>query len=124
MTDKLYYTDGETRTFTAQVLSCTEENGACSVALDRTALFPGGGGQDADTGTLAGQPIIGMREADETVYHIVPEPLEPGTTVSGEVDWALRFRACRGTAASTSSPASCTGSSEERTSASTWARTP
>ena len=44
MTDKLYCTDGETRTFTAQVLSCTEENGACSVALDRTALFPGGGG--------------------------------------------------------------------------------
>lgn len=96
MTDKLYYTDGETRTFTAQVLSCTEENGACSVVLDRTALFPGGGGQDADTGTLAGQPIIGMREADETVYHIVPEPLEPGTTVSGEVDWALRFPRMQG----------------------------
>ena len=84
------------RTFTARVLSCTEENGACSVVLDRTAVFPGGGGQDADSGTLAGQRIIGMRELDETVYHIVPEPIAPGTEVEGEVDWALRFPRMQG----------------------------
>ncbi len=96
MTDKLYYKDGEMRRFTATVLSCAEENGAYSVVLDRTALFPGGGGQDADEGTLAGQRVIGLREADETVYHIVPERLEPGTEVEGEVDWAVRFPRMQG----------------------------
>ena len=91
MTEKLYYKDGELRSFTATVLSCEPEGDAYAVVLDRTAVFPGGGGQAADEGTLAGQKILGMREAGETVYHIVPEPLEPGTAVAGEVDWAVRF---------------------------------
>ena len=96
MTDKLYYSDGELRAFDARVLSCREENGAYSVELDRSALFPGGGGQEADSGTLNGIPITGMYESDETVYHILPEPLEPGSAVHGTVDWALRFPRMQG----------------------------
>ena len=46
LTEKLYYTSGETRTFTATVLSCTPEDGGYAVTLDRTALFPGGAGSD------------------------------------------------------------------------------
>lgn len=96
MTEKLYYADGEIRTFTARVLSCEECKGAWEVVLDRTAVFPGGGGQEADAGILAGQRIVSMREADETVFHIVPAPIEPGSEVSGEVDWALRFPRMQG----------------------------
>ena len=80
MTEKLYYIDGETREFTARVVSCTPDGGAWAVELDRTAVFPGGGGQEADTGTINGLPIIGMREENETVYHILPAPLEQGST--------------------------------------------
>ena len=43
MTEKLYYSDGECRAFTARVVSCEAENGAYCVVLDRTAVFPGGG---------------------------------------------------------------------------------
>lgn len=96
MTEKLYYFNGETREFTAHVISCEECSGAWEVVLDRTAFFPGGGGQEADTGTLAGQHIIGMREDDETVFHIVPEPIALGSEVRGEVDWTLRFPRMQG----------------------------
>ena len=41
LTEKLYYASGETRTFTATVLSCAPEDGGYAVTLDRTALFPG-----------------------------------------------------------------------------------
>lgn len=91
MTDKLYYSDGELRSFEARVVSCEPEGGAWAVVLDRTALFPGGGGQDADSGTVGGLEVIGMREEDETVVHILPAPLGVGETVTGTVDWALRF---------------------------------
>lgn len=96
MTEKLYYIDGETREFTARVVSCTPDGGAWAVELDRTAVFPGGGGQEADTGTINGLPIIGMREENEIVYHILPAPLEQGSTVTGTVDWALRFPRMQG----------------------------
>ena len=96
MTEKLYYIDGETREFTARVVSCTPDGGAWAVELDRTAVFPGGGGQEADTGAINGLPIIGMREENEIVYHILPAPLEQGSTVNGTVDWALRFPRMQG----------------------------
>ena len=63
MTEKLYYSDGECRAFTARVVSCEAENGAYCVVLDRTAVFPGGGGQEPDSGSLNGLPIIALREA-------------------------------------------------------------
>ena len=64
MTEKLYYSDGECRAFTARVVSCEAENGAYCVVLDRTAVFPGGGGQEPDSGSLNGLPIIALREAE------------------------------------------------------------
>lgn len=96
MTEKLYYSDGECRAFTARVVSCAPENGAYCVVLDRTAVFPGGGGQEPDSGSLNGLPIIALREAEETIYHILPEPLEPGSAVEGTVDWAVRFPRMQG----------------------------
>ena len=53
MTEKLYYTDGSMREFTAAVVSCTEEDGRIAVELDRTAFFPEGGGQAPDPGAEA-----------------------------------------------------------------------
>ena len=96
MTEKLYYSDGEMREFTARVLSCEPDGDAYAVVLDRTAVFPGGGGQDADCGRLASVEITGMREEGETIYHILPSPLEAGSEIHGEVDWAVRFPRMQG----------------------------
>ena len=51
MTEKLYYIDSHLREFEAMVLSCEEGKKGFLLELDRTAFFPEGGGQMADTGT-------------------------------------------------------------------------
>ena len=51
MTEALYHTDSYTQTFEANVTRVDDE--AHAVVLDRTAFYPGGGGQPADKGTLS-----------------------------------------------------------------------
>lgn len=83
MTEKLYYQNGHLARFTARVLSCARDEKGWAVKLDRTAFFPGGGGQEADEGELSGLNLLGLREEGEDIVHLVPEPLEPGALVEG-----------------------------------------
>lgn len=93
MTTKLYDLDSHCRVFSAQVLSCSPaEGGKWHITLDQTAFFPEGGGQPADQGTLGGVHVLDAREKGEAIVHITDGPLSPGETVTGELDWALRFR--------------------------------
>ena len=50
---RIYEHDGEALLFDATVLSVEGIDGGYAIELDRTAFFPGGGGQSADTGVLA-----------------------------------------------------------------------
>ena len=50
MTDLLYQTDSYLREFAATVVAVDAASNR--VALDRSAFYPGGGGQPNDTGTL------------------------------------------------------------------------
>lgn len=91
-TEALYYQDAYLQTFSATVLSCTEgKKGLFSVVLDRTAFYPEGGGQPGDTGTLNDIPVVDTRESGETIVHLCESPIEPGTVVTGQIDWARRF---------------------------------
>ena len=96
VTERLYYFDGHLSRFEARVLSCEAEKDGYAVKLDRTAFFPGGGGQEADEGVLAGQKLLALREEGEDIVHVVEKPLEPGAAVTGELDWPLRFRRMQG----------------------------
>lgn len=96
MTERLYYFDGHLSRFEARVLSCEAEKDGYAVKLDRTAFFPGGGGQEADEGVIAGQKLLALREEGEDIVHVVEKPLEPGAAVTGELDWPLRFRRMQG----------------------------
>ena len=51
-TELIYEDDGMCREFEATVVSCGQTGERYAVELDRTAFFPEGGGQDADTGLL------------------------------------------------------------------------
>ncbi len=90
-TVKLYETDSYIKEFTATVLSCEENNGKYFAELDRTAFFPEGGGQNADTGKIDGANVLDVQIKDGIIYHKVDKPLRVGETVKGIIDWEVRF---------------------------------
>ena len=91
MTEKLYYEDSHRTEFDAVVLTCEAADGGFWVTLDRTAFYPTGGGQDADTGTLGGAAVSDVAESDGQIRHFCDRPLAVGASVHGCVDWATRF---------------------------------
>ncbi|MBR1565529.1 MAG: alanyl-tRNA editing protein [Oscillospiraceae bacterium] len=92
MTEKLYYKDSHLFTFDAVVVDCREEKKGWSVVLDRTAFFPEGGGQLADTGTLGGVRVTDVHERGGVIRHYTDAPLTIGETVRGELDREQRLR--------------------------------
>lgn len=90
-TQRLYETDAYCREFTARVLSCTPAEGGYAVVLDKTAFFPEGGGQAADTGALDSVAVTDVQLQGDTVIHMAADPLPVGETVTGRIDWEQRF---------------------------------
>ncbi|RHR33011.1 hypothetical protein DWX43_00910 [Clostridium sp. AF19-22AC] len=91
MTEKLFYQDSHMTEFTARVLKCQPKGEEYEVVLDRTAFFPEGGGQYADTGTLSGVRVRDVHERDGILYHLTEAPVEENTDVTGVIDWDMRF---------------------------------
>lgn len=94
-TDELFATDAYVRTFEAVVDDVDEEQRL--VALNRTAFYPGGGGQPHDVGTLrwhdGGADVPHTRRVSGRVWHAIAadQPLPaPGTEVEGHLDWERR----------------------------------
>ena len=79
MTELLYQTDSYLKEFSATILSADSESR--SVVLDRSAFYPGGGGQPCDFGTLdvAGirYPVEKVKKQGDDVLHFLggTEPL-------------------------------------------------
>ena len=93
MTEKLYYKDQYIKFFQASVLSCEKrEDGKYNVLLDKTAFFPEGGGQDADSGTIDEKEVEYVFESGENVFHITKEAIEVSKTVECKIDYNKRFR--------------------------------
>ncbi len=88
MTVKLYDIDSHLSEFSATVLSC--ENAVA--VLNKTAFFPEGGGQTADTGEIDGIKVLDVQIKDGVIYHYLESDLEVGKTVDCKIDWDERFR--------------------------------
>jgi misacylated tRNA(Ala) deacylase len=98
MTELLYQTDSYLREFRASVVAVDAEGRA--VALDRSAFYPGGGGQPHDTGKLvangASLAVTRVKRQGEHVWHWVEGPLPAvGATVTGRLDWERRYHLMR-----------------------------
>ena len=91
MTEKLFYEDSHLKQFTAVVQECLKSGDRYQVVLNRTAFFPEGGGQYADTGMLEAVHVLDVQEKDGTIYHLTDGELIPGTEVTGRIDWEERF---------------------------------
>lgn len=92
MTEKLYYIDSHMKSFTARVLSCTENGDRYDVVLDRTAFFPEGGGQLGDSGFIGSVRVFDTHERGDEVVHYVNQPIAPDTEYDCTIDWEQRFR--------------------------------
>lgn len=99
MTELLYQTDSYIRRFEATVIDQDADSHA--VILDRTAFYPGGGGQPPDRGTLiAGNTVYTVKEARKIgggVVHILEKGALPavGQQVIGHLDWEHRYQLMR-----------------------------
>jgi misacylated tRNA(Ala) deacylase len=101
-TELLYQRDSYLRTWEATIIAADPASGA--VVLDRTAFYPGGGGQPADTGTMTRLAdghtwqVTAVRKEGQAVLHTL-HPAGPlpqvGETVRCELDWETRYRLMR-----------------------------
>ena len=91
-TTRLYDSDpylSETKACVTQSLSFGE---GFAVILDKTCFFPGGGGQDGDTGMVDGQIVRKIFEKDGLIYHVLDRDIPIGKQVDVSIDASKRRR--------------------------------
>ena len=91
MSEKLYEQNAYTKEFTAKVLSSDKCDDFYKIVIDKTAFFPEGGGQAADTGTLGGIEVFDVQIENDVIYHYAKSGLETGCEVEGKIDFDRRF---------------------------------
>ncbi len=91
MTQKLYLNDSYLARIQARVTACTPAADGFDVELDETVLFPTGGGQPHDTGSIGGIAVTDVVEDGERVLHHTAEPVAIGVAVEVMVNWPRRF---------------------------------
>src|SRR5258706_3294290 len=102
MTEPLYHADAYLQEFDA-VVTAVEGN---AVALDRTAFYPGGGGQPNDLGALSAGvqrwAVTRVRKAGADIWHELDAgqpatgaPPAVGAAVHGSLDWSRRHQLMR-----------------------------
>ena len=60
--EKLYYIDQYLREFTAEIIDILEIDNKFHLLLDKTAFFPGGGGQFCDLGKIDSHDVTDVYE--------------------------------------------------------------
>jgi len=97
MTELLYQIDSYLQEFDAKVTAVNPE--ARTVVLDKTAFYPGGGGQPNDTGKLTTSASVActvtkVKKQGPDVLHFLgnDQPLpQVGEPVHGQLDWEHRY---------------------------------
>ena len=92
MTEELFLRDSYLKEFEARVVRLAGRE----VILDRTAFYPGGGGQPPDKGVLRVGPVranvVDVRRSGAEIVHVLDNPV-PDTVrdLKGELDWERRY---------------------------------
>jgi misacylated tRNA(Ala) deacylase len=92
MTEELFLSDSYTKEFEARVVKLSGRE----VVLERTAFYPGGGGQPADKGSLGigpvGADVVDARREGSSIVHVLDKAI-PDTVrdLRGSLDWERRF---------------------------------
>ncbi|MFH1470283.1 MAG: alanine--tRNA ligase-related protein [Candidatus Micrarchaeota archaeon] len=95
--EKIYEFDPYESKFTATVQEVVEKGERIHVALNTTAFYPGGGGQDCDIGTLdfgsSLAQVVNVYEKDGIIWHEceMSGALSSGQKLEGQIDWNRRY---------------------------------
>ncbi|HXG07155.1 MAG TPA: alanine--tRNA ligase [Nitrososphaera sp.] len=79
----LYYEDETMREFDAKVLKVVDGK---YVVLDQTAFYPRGGGQEPDTGEIAGAKVVDVTKQGDVVIHKIEGKLTEGQNVHASLN--------------------------------------
>lgn len=90
-TEKLYENDSLLKECRAKVLACNVKDKGYEILLDRTVIFPEGGGQPSDKGWINDVSVTQAAEKDGQVFHYCQEALEVGSEVLVKLDWDERL---------------------------------
>ena len=100
MTKLLYQTDSYLKEMTAVIQEVDEVNHR--VILDQTIFFPGGGGQQVDTGSLSSGDriflVLRAQKGPEGIWHLLDTDdrlPEIGSQVTASLDWQRRYQNMR-----------------------------
>lgn len=96
MTQLLYIEDAYIKEFEATVVEQLDS----AVVLDKTAFYPGGGGQPSDNGTIsAGERVWTIttvkRQAGKIAHFIDGDLPRQGTMLTGQINWERRYQLMR-----------------------------
>lgn len=98
MTVLLAHADSYLKTFDATIIAVnTEDN---TVVLDKTAFYPGGGGQPCDYGKITFADTVSnvtkvKKQGTDIVHWIEGQVPAVGDAVQGEIDWTRRYQLMR-----------------------------
>ncbi|WP_142415528.1 alanyl-tRNA editing protein [Hathewaya massiliensis] len=88
---KLFYEDQYMKDFTAEVLNVKVIDDKFHVLLDKTAFFPGGGGQPCDLGFIEDHKVIDVYEEEDNIYHVLEKKPVKIHRVKCSIDWNRRI---------------------------------
>lgn len=77
-----------------RAVSCTPAPSGFALVCDETIFHPQGGGQPADTGTINGITVTGVKKQNGVIVHFLPEAVPVGM-VQMRVDEQMRYRHSR-----------------------------
>lgn len=97
-TELLFQTNSYLNSFEAKVIKL--DLIARKIVLDKTAFYPGGGGQPADEGSInfgnKSSDVIKFTRIDDAIWHYIDGQLpEIGQMIFGNINWKKRFQLMR-----------------------------
>lgn len=93
MTEKVFWAEPYRTHLDTRVLAASDEG----VALEKTIFYALSGGQESDSGSIGGLPVIEARKRGKEILYILPQGhgLTEGESVTVEIDWERRYRLMR-----------------------------
>ena len=90
MTITAYETDAYLTELATEILQIGREGSFHFAVTADTILYPEGGGQPADRGTLVGSAVLDVQLLDGVIRHMLDEPLDLGPALM-KLDWERRY---------------------------------